>query len=77
MKAYQIDFANLPDIEELEDVETHNLTRAAVVSYTFKAICTSEECCGKKIGIQKNVARSEDVCPDCGYYLFWDKQAVA
>lgn len=42
--------------------------------FDFKAICTSEHCSPNDRGVQKNVDRSEDSCPDCKYFLFWSRE---
>jgi uncharacterized protein YcfL len=46
----------------------------------LSAICTSEDCCttrvkGKKrfvASVKKKVKKTVDICPDCGYYLYWN-----
>ncbi len=43
-------------------------------TWTYKALCTSERCSKTDIGVEKNVGRSENVCPDCGDYLFWERK---
>jgi hypothetical protein len=74
--SYQIDttyYENLP--EEIELLPRNN--------YSYTAICSSEACVTKGIetgtniniqGAVKNVRKGLDVCPDCGYYLFWERK---
>lgn len=41
---------------------------------SLTAYCTSPACCGISDLIArtaKDVSLQTDICPDCGYYLFW------
>lgn len=55
-------------------------------TYKFRALCTSEICCTvrkKKMkkkekvtileSIVKTVDLKSDTCPDCHYYLYWER----
>jgi len=50
--------------------------------YSFKAICTSNQCRSDKSkvvrtstgpGVIKNVPKTSNQCPDCEDFLFWEK----
>lgn len=52
--------------------------------YKFLATCTSDACrlrlredeIRTDVGVVKLVARRQDQCPDCNYFLFWDKRVA-
>jgi len=58
----------IPD-ETLDKKPGNTYTRESLTAY-----CTSPKCCGYTERIArtiKEVTVQTDVCPDCGYYLFW------
>lgn len=59
--------------DEIQELDTMPADDVSGV-FSFRAICTSEDCCTpKNLGIVKNVRRTVDECPDCGYFLFWER----
>lgn len=63
------------DPESVDDFDDSQATPKAL-KFTFHAVCSSEHCAGRKIGVEKNVDRFQELCKDCGHYLYWDRREV-
>lgn len=50
-----------PDLTEVMEPNGH-----VMVAY-----CSSKYCAGSKTKVLKKVQKYAEICPECGYFLFW------